>query len=39
VVEVGTLRRHIGLPTSMASLVPGRARLEERSLVVEMKER
>ena len=39
VVEVGTLRRHIGLPTSMSSLVPARARLEDRSLVVEMKER
>jgi len=39
VVELGTLRRHIGLPTSMSSLVPARARLEDRSLVVEMKER
>jgi len=25
VVEIGTLRRHIGLPTSMASLAPTRA--------------
>jgi len=39
VVELGTLRRHIGLPTSMSSLVPARARLEDRSLVVELKER
>ena len=38
VVEVGTLRRHIGLPTSMASLTPSRARLENKILTVEMKE-
>jgi arsenite/tail-anchored protein-transporting ATPase len=38
VVEVGTLRRHIGLPRFMAALVPGRARLENRVLTVEMKE-
>jgi arsenite-transporting ATPase len=38
VVEVGTLRRHIGLPTSMAALVPGRARLDDSTLVIEMKE-
>ncbi|HKE24085.1 MAG TPA: ArsA family ATPase [Bryobacteraceae bacterium] len=38
VVEIGTLRRHIGLPTSMASLSPSRARLENRILTVEMKE-
>ncbi len=38
VVEIGTLRRHIGLPTSMASLNPSRARLEDRVLTVEMKE-
>ena len=38
VVEVGTLRRHIGLPRSMAMLVPGRARLENQVLTVEMKE-
>ena len=38
VVEVGTLRRHIGLPRSMAMLVPGRARLENQILTVEMKE-
>jgi arsenite/tail-anchored protein-transporting ATPase len=38
VVEVGTLRRHIGLPRFMATLVPGRAKLENRILTVEMKE-
>ncbi|HWC99196.1 MAG TPA: TRC40/GET3/ArsA family transport-energizing ATPase [Candidatus Sulfopaludibacter sp.] len=38
VVEVGTLRRHIGLPTSMAALSPSKARLENRVLTVEMKE-
>jgi arsenite/tail-anchored protein-transporting ATPase len=38
VVEVGTLRRHIGLPTSMAALSPRRARLEHNVLIVEMKE-
>jgi arsenite-transporting ATPase len=37
VVEIGTLRRHIGLPTSMAGLTPVRARREERMLVVEMR--
>jgi arsenite-transporting ATPase len=38
VVEIGTLRRHIGLPTSMAGLSPIRAKLENRILTVEMKE-
>jgi arsenite/tail-anchored protein-transporting ATPase len=38
VVEVGTLRRHVGLPTSMAALEPVRARLEERMLIVELEE-
>jgi len=38
VVEIGTLRRHIGLPRSMAGLLPARARLENRVLTVEMKE-
>lgn len=38
VVEVGTLRRHIGLPRSMAMLSPARARLDNRVLTVEMKE-
>jgi len=38
VIEIGTLRRHIGLPTSMAALSPSRAKLENRLLTVEMKE-
>ena len=38
VVEIGTLRRHIGLPTSMAALTPTRARLEHKMLTVELKE-
>ena len=38
VVEIGTLRRHIGLPTTMAALQPGRAKLENGLLTVEMKE-
>jgi arsenite-transporting ATPase len=38
VVEIGTLRRHIGLPRSMAGLQPGRARLENQVLTIEMKE-
>ena len=38
VVEIGTLRRHVGLPRSMAGLQPARARLENRVLTVEMKE-
>lgn len=38
VVEVGSLRRHIGLPTSMAALTPTRARLEKKVLTVEMRE-
>jgi arsenite/tail-anchored protein-transporting ATPase len=38
VVEIGTLRRHIGLPRSMASLLPTRARLDRHVLTVEMKE-
>jgi arsenite-transporting ATPase len=38
VIEVGTLRRHIGLPTSMAGLEPSRARLDHKVLTVEMKE-
>ncbi len=37
VVEVGTLRRHVGLPTSMAAMVPAKARLEHDILVVEMR--
>lgn len=38
VVQVGTLRRHIGLPASMAHLQPARARLENQVLTVVMKE-
>ena len=38
VVQIGTLRRHIGLPVSMAALSPGKARLENQLLTVEMKE-
>jgi arsenite-transporting ATPase len=38
VVEIGSLRRHIGLPTSMTGLSPTRARLDNRILTVEMKE-
>src|SRR5690348_16034244 len=39
VVEIGTLRRHIGLPLSMAALSPAKAKLENRILTVEMRER
>jgi arsenite-transporting ATPase len=38
VVEIGTLRRHVGLPTSMAALWPSRAKLENKILTVEMRE-
>jgi arsenite-transporting ATPase len=38
VVQIGTLRRHIGLPTSMAQFEPGRARFEDGILTVELKE-
>jgi arsenite/tail-anchored protein-transporting ATPase len=38
VVEIGTLRRHIGLPRSMATMVPSRAKLDNQVLRVEMKE-
>ena len=38
VVQIGTFRRHIGLPRSMAALMPSRARLESKVLTVEMKE-
>lgn len=39
VVEIGTLRRHIGLPTSMAGLVPTRASLEDGTLTVRLEAR
>jgi arsenite-transporting ATPase len=38
VVQVGTLRRHVGLPTSMTGLEPSRARLQEGVLTIEMQE-
>jgi arsenite-transporting ATPase len=38
VVEIGTLRRHIGLPRSMAMLRPSRAKLDNGVLTIEMKE-
>jgi arsenite-transporting ATPase len=38
VVEIGTFRRHIGLPRSMATLSPARAKLDSQVLTVEMKE-
>jgi arsenite-transporting ATPase len=37
VVEIGTLRRHIGLPTSMSQLIPSGARMDGDILVVEMR--
>lgn len=37
IVEVGTLRRHIGLPTSMSGMSPSRARQEGNILIVEMR--
>lgn len=38
VVQIGTLRRHIGLPTSMAALSPTKARLEGNVLSIDMSE-
>ncbi len=38
VVQIGTFRRHIGLPRSMAGLAPSRAKLDSKVLTVEMKE-
>jgi arsenite-transporting ATPase len=38
VIEVGTVRRHIGLPNSMAGLSPVRAQLDDGLLVVELQE-
>jgi arsenite-transporting ATPase len=37
IVEIGTLRRHIGLPTTMSALTPSGARMEDNMLVVEMR--
>jgi arsenite/tail-anchored protein-transporting ATPase len=39
VVEIGTIRRHVGLPTSMVSFVPAKARLEGGKLKIEMREK
>ena len=36
VVEIGTLRRHIGLPTSLSALQPARASLERGVLTIHM---
>jgi arsenite-transporting ATPase len=38
VVQIGSLRRHIGLPATMSSLSPSRAKLDQNVLTVEMKE-
>ena len=38
VLEIGTVRRHVGLPSSMAGLSPVRATLEDGMLVIELQE-
>jgi arsenite-transporting ATPase len=38
VIQVGSMRRHIGLPSSMADLIPVRAHLENKVLTIEMKD-
>ena len=38
VIEVGAMRRHVGLPTTMASLEPRKAKLEEGTLTVDLME-
>ncbi|MBI3667154.1 MAG: ArsA family ATPase, partial [Acidobacteria bacterium] len=38
VVEVGALRRHVGLPTTLAALQPRKAKLEGGVLTVELME-
>jgi hypothetical protein len=38
VIEVGTLRRHVGLPTTMAALEPGKAKLDRGILTVDLTE-
>jgi arsenite-transporting ATPase len=38
VIEVGAVRRHVGLPSSMSGLSPVRARLDEGMLVIELQE-
>jgi arsenite-transporting ATPase len=37
-VQVGSIRRHIGLPSSMADLMPVKAHLENRVLRIEMRD-
>ncbi|BDC48603.1 putative arsenical pump-driving ATPase 1 [Bryobacterales bacterium F-183] len=37
VVEIGTIRRHIGLPTTMSAMTPSKARMERDMLVVELR--
>ena len=37
VIEIGTLRRHIGLPTSMSAMMPSSARMDGNILVVDMR--
>jgi arsenite-transporting ATPase len=38
VLEIGALRRHVGLPTTMAALEPRKARLEQGVLTVDLME-
>jgi len=38
VIEIGVLRRHVGLPRSIAALQPRRATFEGTTLVVELGE-
>ena len=38
IIEVGAVRRHVGLPSSMSGLSPVRARLDGGMLVVELQE-
>ncbi len=38
IVEIGTIRRHIGLPRALAGLQPVRARLQDTTLAVQLKE-
>jgi arsenite-transporting ATPase len=38
IIEVGTVRRHVGLPNAMTGLSPVRARLDDGMLVVELQE-
>jgi arsenite-transporting ATPase len=38
VIEIGTIRRHVGLPTTMAAMQPVKARLDGRKLIIEMRQ-